>query len=468
MSPLYIDLDGTLLRGDSLHEGLAKLLGRPKSWLPTFLALGTRGKAGFKQEVAQHSHLNAAALPYRADFLQWVQAQQAKDRKVYLATGADESLAQAVCQHLKLDGYLASDGSTNLTGPRKLEAIRRHAQGAPFCYAGNDKVDLPIWDAAQGVVLVADGARYLKRYANFELIMPDKTNRIADILRLLRPHQWAKNILVFLPALAAHKLFDPAIMGAASWLFGAFCLCASGVYVANDILDAEADRAHPDKSRRPIASGAVSVPMGVVLAIGLPLLALAMATQVGSGAALLVAAYWVATSLYSTWAKKVAMLDVFMLAAFYALRALAGGMAIPTGISVWMTTFLLFLFLSLAFAKRYSELLTLPDEHNGKVAGRGYLRSDAPLVAALGVSASFASTIVICLYVASPSVSALYSHPSLLIGIAPIALFGLCRFWLMASRGALHSDPVLHAIKDPVSYLLLVLVLVLAGAASLA
>jgi 4-hydroxybenzoate polyprenyltransferase len=419
-------------------------------------ALVRRGKAGFKKEVTRHAQLEASALPFREAFVVWLREQQKLGRKVYLATGADESLAKSVAAHLGLDGVLASDGMTNLTGAAKLAAIQQHANGAPFTYAGNDHVDLPVWHGSTKVILVASGTQYASLFMqeNIEATFPDKVNQVGAIVRLLRPHQWAKNILVFLPALAAHMAGNVAVMTECAWLFAAFSLCASGVYVANDMLDVGSDRQHAHKRRRPLASGAVTLPIAVALAVVLPVAALAVAKIIGWGAVLMVAAYWIISSLYSFRAKRVPILDVFILAGLYAFRALAGALAVPTGISSWMGAFLLFLFLSLACAKRFSELLGLPADHAGVVVGRGYQRTDSALMAMLGVSAAFGATIVVCLYAGSPAVVSLYPHASYLLGVGPLVLFGLSRFWLMAWRGELHSDPVLHALRDPISYLL--------------
>lgn len=470
MSPLYVDLDGTLLRGDSLHEGLACIIGRPAAWIPCLGALFTGGKAAFKREVMAHARLKPDDLPYRADLVVWIQAQRAAGRKVYLATGADVAIAEPVARHIGLDGCLASDGVTNLTGYAKLEAIRRHAAGAPFAYAGNDRVDLPIWTASEKIVMAASGVHLAKNFMpeSIEATFPDKVNRPGAFLRLLRPHQWAKNMLVFLPAFAAHAGRDAGVLAECALLFAAFSLCASGVYVANDILDVASDRQHSHKRNRPLASGAVSLPPAVLLSVMLPLAALALASQLGLAAMVIVAAYWGISTFYSLRGKKAPVLDVFLLAGLYAFRAFAGGLAVPGGISPWMVAFLLFLFLSLACAKRYSELLDLPNTHTGTVAGRGYRRTDAGLMAIFGISAAFAATIVVCLYAGSPTVTRLYPHADYLLGIGPLVLFGLSRFWLMAWRGELHSDPVLHALRDPVSYLLVALAVGFAVLATIA
>lgn len=459
-TPLYVDLDGTLLRGDSLHEAALRLIVRPSSWVTVMRSLFA-GKAAFKRAVSAHAGLRAGALPYRQDFLQWLRAQQLSGRRLILATGADKEIAEDVSRHLGLfEAVLASDGVTNLTGAAKLKAIQAHSAGTPFAYAGDGHVDLPIWTSASSVVLVGDGLRHEPSIgsAKVEARFPDTVNACGQLFRSLRPYQWAKNVLVFLPAAVAHRLLDPVVLQADLLLFAAFSLCASGVYAANDLLDLESDRCHAEKRRRPLASGAVTIPLGVGIACVLPLLSLGLAFVGGGWAGVaMIASYWTATTVYSLHGKRVPLLDVFLLAGLYTFRAYAGALGIPNGLSAWMLAFLLFFFLGLACLKRFSELLALPDEHEGSVPGRGYRRADHLLMAIFGVGAGFAATMVVCLYAAGPAAAQLYAQPMAVMGVAPVVLLGLARLWLQAWRGELHSDPVLHALRDKVSYLLIAL-----------
>jgi len=461
MTPLYVDLDGSLLRGDSLHEACIRLLRHPLKFIPAGISL-LRGKAAFKQSVMGSVDLSASALPYRKEFVEWLRGQKAAGRKLILATGADKEIAHRVAAHLGLfDDVLASDGSINLTGENKLVAIKRHAAGQPFAYAGDGLIDLIIWQECASVILVGPGIQHkknLKDVTKVEQSFPDRRNELSKIIKLLRPHQWAKNTLIFSPAAAAHLLTSWSVMKADLALFAAFSLCASGVYAANDLLDLASDRQHSHKCNRPLASGAVTIPVGLLLALVLPVVALVIAWfAMGWSAVAMLAAYWLITTYYSFSGKRIPLLDVFLLAGLYTFRSVAGALPVPTGMSEWMAAFLLFLFFSLACLKRFSELLNLPEVHNGKIAGRGYVRADHLLMGLLGVGSAFAATLVICLYTTSPAVTSLYPRPIYLMAIAPLVLFGLARFWLQAWRGELHNDPVVHALKDGVSYLLLVL-----------
>jgi len=461
MNPLYVDLDGTLLRGDSLHEACVRLSLKPNKFWSVGLSL-LCGKAAFKQKVMESVELSASTLPYRQDFIEWLKVQKASGRRLILATGADREIALRIAAHLNLfDDILASDGKTNITGKNKLDVIRIHAGNQPFAYAGDANIDLIIWNECTSAILVGEGTKYEKKIKSSVLIekqFPDVVNSPAKVLKLLRPHQWVKNTLIFLPAAAAHQLTSLPIIKADLALFAAFSLCASGVYAANDLLDLPSDRHHSHKCNRPLASGVVTIPVGLFLAIVLPLLGLILATYtVGWSATAMVGSYWIITTYYSLSGKRVPLLDVFLLAGLYTFRAVAGSLPINSGMSEWMAAFLLFLFFSLACLKRFSELLNLPANQKEKIAGRGYIREDYLLMALLGIGSAFASTLVVCLYAASPSVTGLYVKPFYLMAIAPLVLFGLARFWLQAWRGELHNDPVVHALKDRISYLLLLL-----------
>ena len=468
---LYVDLDGTLLRGDSLHEACVRLLVRPSAWFAVLRSLFA-GKADFKRNVAARSDLVAESFAYRTDLLDWLRQEHANNRRLILATGADRAVASAVATHLGIfDGVLASDGSINLTGEAKLAAIQAHADGAEFCYVGDNAIDLKIWEQASSAVLVGSAVQFATQLGStsVEARFPDQVNRPHDILRQLRPYQWAKNTLVFLPALAAHQFMAPAVLSADLLLFAGFSLCASGVYAANDLLDLPNDRAHAHKQNRPLASGAVTIPAGLLIAGILPVLALGLAWLAAGWAGIgMLAGYWAVTTYYSVHGKSVPLLDVFLLAGLYTFRACAGALTVPTGMSGWMGAFLLFFFFGLACLKRFSELVGLPEGHEGRVAGRGYRRSDHQLMGTLGIGAGFAATLVLCLYATSSSVEVLYPNPPRLMAIAPLVLFGLSRLWLQAWRGELHVDPVLHALKDGVSYLLLALCALVMFAASLA
>ena len=273
-----------------------------------------------------------------------------------------------------------------------------------------------------------------------------------SLLRALRPHQWVKNVLVFVPMVMAHRLFDPALWGAAAAAFAALSLLASGTYVINDLLDVEQDRLHPAKRHRPFASGALSAATGKIAApllIGAGL-ALGFAASAAFGLVLLV--YLATTLAYSLDLKRRAVLDVVVLAGLYVVRVMAGGAAADVPVSGWLLAFSMFFFLSLAFAKRFAELRLIESGAAGANARRGYAVGDAPLLAAAGLATGYLAVLVLALYTTSPEVVALYARPQLLWLIGPLLLYWITRLWLTAQRGHLDDDPILYAAKDPASY----------------
>lgn len=269
--------------------------------------------------------------------------------------------------------------------------------------------------------------------------------------RLLRVHQWAKNVLLFVPPLGAHRL-DGEALGLAAVGALAFSLCASSAYVANDLVDVERDRAHPSKRARPLAAGAVSVPVALTAAAGALGCALALGAALGARFLAALGGYWLATTAYSLFLKRVAVLDVLILAGLYALRILAGTLATGVPTSSWLFTLAIFLFLSLALVKRTSELRQLPGGAAVAMAGRGYSTSDLEVLSMLGVASGLVAVLVLALYLASADVTRLYAHPARLWLLCPLALYWVSRIWLLARRGAVDEDPVLFALRDPPSW----------------
>ncbi|HEU5452631.1 MAG TPA: UbiA family prenyltransferase [Terriglobales bacterium] len=463
-TPLYVDLDGTLLASDALWELLLALLKAHPFlvlWLPIWLL---RGKAHLKQQLAAHATLNAALLPYRAPVLEFLQQERRRGREVVLATASDRVVAEAVAHHLGLfSAVLASDGRVNLSGPAKLAAIRQHARGAAFDYVGNSSADVPIWRESAGAILVQPSRRVERtasREAHAAAVLqprPPATRALSNVLRSLRVHQWAKNVLLFVPLLLAHRVNDGARILHAFLAFVAFDVTASAVYIVNDLLDLDSDRQHPHKRSRPLAAGEVAIPTalmtaGFLLAIG----ALISATQLPVVFSDLLLLYVLATSAYSLAWKRVPIVDVLVLTGLYTVRVLAGAAATSVPISPWFLAFSMFFFLSLAFVKRYSEL-RLPDEDGAEkhyLKSRGYVVSDAELIRSVGPTSGYLAVLVLALYINNPDVQVLYSHPAALWLIGPLLLYWLTRVWLLAHRGELHGDPVVFALTDRISYLL--------------
>ena len=456
--PLCVDLDGTLVKSDTLVDSLLLLVrSRPLDALKTPL-WALRGKANLKREVTTRVTLDVEHLPYNRPLLEYLMAQRGDGRKLYLATGADAGLADRIARHLNIfEGVLSSDGTTNLIGSNKLAGFRRRFAG-DFDYIGNARPDLPLLSAATTPMLanpdlglrMALRARGLKPQRTFT----DRANGLRTFIKAIRVHQWAKNALIFLPLLLAHHLQAPVILAAAI-AFVCFSLCASATYIVNDLLDIEADRQHPRKRKRAFASGNLSAGLG--MAIATVFLAVSIAGAViflPRGFLGWLIFYLVATLAYSLALKRIVILDVVILSALYTLRMLAGAAATHTLISPWLAAFAIFIFLSLAMVKRFSELQNVRSAGAQLSNGRGYLLNDIEQIRSFGTSSAFASVVVLSVYIGQPDVLSLYHHHDRMWLMAPLLILWLCRVWLLASRGELDEDPVVFALTDPMSLLM--------------
>lgn len=409
-----------------------------------------------KRRIAERIDLDASILPYRAEVIGAIQQARAQGRRVVLATASDELLAKAVARHLGLfDRVLASDGLANLSGQRKLDAIRADAAGHPFSYAGNDTKDLEVWQGAQGAIVVSNSQDLRQRVGKLAPIekhvdVPKATLR--NFIYGLRLHQWVKNLLVFLPLLPIIDSVTQSMMLRAVSMFLAFSLCASAMYVFNDLLDLEADRHHHRKKKRPFASG--SIPISQAVPLGLGLLCAGTVLAIATLPLLAVAAlvcYMLLTTSYSALLKRRMLVDVFALAMLYTLRILAGSAATEVEPSFWLLGFSMFMFLSLALAKRYVEVRELREHSQSPVKGRAYIADDSVFVMASGIASGQLSILTLSLYLNDPTVAQRYSHPYGLWLLCPLLLYWLVRIWLKANRGQLHDDPVVFAATDRIS-----------------
>ena len=291
------------------------------------------------------------------------------------------------------------------------------------------------------------------------LDVPMRLQAIA-LLRALRVHQWVKNLLVFVPVLLDHRLQLP-VLARAGLAFAAFCCAASGGYVLNDLLDLEADRKHRVKRHRPFAANLLSRSFGVVLVPVLFAAALLCSMWLSPEFLAWLLLYVVLTTAYSVYLKRVAVLDVILLAGLYTLRVLAGVAASHVRFSTWLLAFSMFLFLSLAFLKRYAELTELPTGGSDSLERRGYLRGDREWLGSMGGSSGYLSVLVLALYINSEQVIALYGTPLLLWLICPLLLFWVSRMWMLGHRGRINQDPIVAAVRDPASYVIGALVVLI-------
>jgi 4-hydroxybenzoate polyprenyltransferase len=466
---MFVDLDGTLIQTDLLHESLLLLSKQSIGMLlRAILRLG-HGRAAFKRAVSEAVTPEIRKLPFRTEVLDFVSQRRLQGRKIILATAADSTWAQSVADELGVfDGILASDGSHNLKGKAKLEAIQEYCREhryPQFDYIGNSYVDLPIWRKAHGVYMVAPSAALtaeVRKFAEPAGIFGTWKSPTQSALSALRPHQWVKNFLVFIPLVTSHKVISFPLAKAAAIAFMCFCFCASAVYVLNDLADIGADRRHPTKRKRPFASGGLPVSWGLPLASGLLILGFALSgLTLPVGFTVALAVYFVTTGAYSFLAKRFAMLDVLILAGLYTIRVFAGGIATAIVISEWLAAFSMFLFVSLAFAKRYAELERLLRENEPQSSGRGYRITDMALIESMGSASGYIAVLVLALYVNSEQMKTLYSNQWPLLLICPVLMYWISRVWIKAKRGELTEDPIVFALRDRISAFLGVIVIVL-------
>ncbi len=452
--PLCVDLDGTLVRTDTLVESVLELIRRrPLAALliPFWLF---RGKAGFKAEIAARVELAPATLPYRDGFVTWVR-EQAQLRPVYLTTAAHQTIAEPIARHVGCFSGVIATQSVNLSSRNKAAALCERFGEGRFDYAGNTTDDLPVWRRARHAIVVGAPESVVRRAMaegtverQFDTPPASLMNSLRLWIRALRLYQWVKNLLVFLVPLAAHLLFDPQVLTQSLLAFFAFCLAASGAYVANDLMDLPSDRAHPRKKARPFAAGDLPIMAGV---FAMPVLlgsAIAVGWAVGTEFLLVLLLYLVSTVLYSVWLKRKFFLDVAMLAGLYTLRVVAGAAASQIGLSFWLLAMCAYGFLSLALLKRYGELVSLESAERDSLPGRGYSTADMSILAALGIAAGLVSTLVMALYIDSTASRERYTHPEFLWTLVALMMVGVGRLWLSAGRGRMHDDPIVFVTRD--------------------
>ena len=455
--PLCVDMDGTLVKTDCLWEAAVQILFHHPSRLVGILLGCWRGKAWIKRQIAQAVPLPVASLPYNQDVLSLITQAKSAGCKIILITASDQVMADGIAAHLKLfDEVIGSDGVTNLKGPAKADLLVKKFGRGGFDYMGDSAADIPVWQAARrayAVNPVPAAKRWVERQSS-AITLGAARGRFGALVRSLRPQHWVKNILIFMPVLAAHLWRQSRTWWLLAAFFLALCFGASAVYLINDLADIESDRRHKDKWRRPVAAGDLSIP-DALLAIPLLLaLAFCFCSVVGGKAAELLLGYLAATSAYSFYLKRVPILDVLFLSGFYVYRIVAGALLAPVLLSAWLIAFAMFLFLSLAAAKRYVELTDLSEKKRANAA-RGYLPEDYPMIAAFGVNCGCLAVLVLGLYINSVKYEEFYSNWVFWL-LCPLLLYWLLRVWLLAGRRKLHEDPVDFAIKDPVTWIIAV------------
>ena len=452
--PLCVDLDGTLIKTDLLFESFLKLI--KQNPLAIFLVLIwlLKGKAYVKSQIAQRVTIAVDTLPYNEEVIEHIRN---NSRKAILVTGSNWRLASQVADYLGIfNDVMASDENVNLTKSAKRDHLIKRFGENGYDYIGNDKDDWAVWTASRNVLVVSKDNKYLKDTK--KIFSPTKVFSlpnitIRDFSKAIRVHQWVKNLLIFIPFLLEHQLTNIA-----NWqvlILGFFCLSflASFTYIINDLLDLESDRQNETKKLRAFASGKISIKHGIAIMALLLISVLATAPLLPIPFLIVLGAYFISTLSYSLFLKSVAMLDVCVLASLYTLRVIGGGFAINSELSFWLLAFSMFFFLSLALAKRVSELENLKSQNRNSSSGRAYQVIDLPMLTSAGVSSGILSIAVVALYINGDKVLLMYSFPQALWLICPLLLYWIGRVWMITARGEMHEDPILFAIRDHTSIL---------------
>ena len=455
--PLVVDLDGTLLHSGLLLESGVAFLRSAPARLPVLLKWLAHGKAALSEGLAGATQVDVSVLPYDAQVIALIEAERERGRHVVLVTEGHPTLAERVAEHLNLfDEVLGTGAARKLSPSGKRDVLVERYGRLGFDYIGNSHDDVPVWAAAREAYVVNPDLGVESRaqaQGNVRTVIRRKGTTTRDWMRALRLHQWTKNALIFVPLLAAHQVTDPWLLWQGVLAFVLFGLCASSVYVLNDLLDLPDDRHHPSKRHRPFAAGRLSITAGVIACIALLVLSLA-------GAALLMpwrfagvlATYYALTLAYSVFLKRKMAVDVIALAMLYTLRIVAGAAAFAVPLSFWILAFSMFIFLSLALVKRHSELGQASRQGDtNKTRGRGYYPGDLGMIASLGASSGYLSVMVLALYINDQRATGLYAHPQVIWLACPLLLFWITRVWMLTHRGQMDDDPVVFAIRDRIS-----------------
>lgn len=462
---LVVDLDGTLIKTDILIEVILVFLKKNPFRLIFIFAWILRGKVHLKDELSQIIDLDVSILPYNKNVLTLIEEKKKDGYFIVLATATHSKYAHKIAEHLNcFDEVLASDLSTNLSGITKANKLVGLYGARQFDYVGNSKEDLSVWSVSRRSIIVNPDRGVLakaNKIDNVNDILDSRPNFFKTLLKALRVHQYAKNALIFVPLAASHQLFDISNITTTFLAFLAFSLCASTVYLINDLVDLEDDRHHKTKCNRPFASGALDVRTGLILCPLLLLVAIVITTiLLPFPFFMTLATYYIFTLLYSFKLKRIVIIDVITLAILYTLRIIAGNAALGLKLSFWLLAFSMFIFLSLALVKRYAELKEVKLSGKKNARGRGYQREDLEMLSSLGAASGYISVLILALYINEPSTASMYTNPQLIWFSCPIILYWISRVWMLTHRGIMHEDPVVFALKDKISLISMALIIV--------
>ncbi len=449
LSPIVVDMDGTLVATDTLVESVLRLVKMSPARIASFPLWLYSGRARFKAEVAEHGVISVHSLPYNRELLEFLAQERARGRRIVLATAAHETIAWRVAEHLALfDDVIATAGDENLKGERKLAAIQAAIDG-PFVYVGDHAADIPIWRRAELAMVVGPRpcARF-RREVTFAREFSRESFPLHDWWRELRIHQWVKNFLLFVPLLTSFGFLEAGHVARTTAAFFIFSIAASATYILDDLLDLEHDRLHPRKCRRPFASGRIPLLQGVIVAPSLLIVAFAAASMLSVSFVAMLLGYLCITIGYSLVLKQYILIDVLTLGLLYTLRIIAGSAAVGVSVTPWLLAFSVFLFISLALIKRCAELMSLGRSGRTGASGRDYQMTDLAVLWPLGVGTALSAVVVFGLFINAPETQDRYATPAMLWGVAFGLVYWLGRLWIKTARGEMHDDPIVFAARD--------------------
>ena len=470
---LFVDLDGTLIKSDLLFECLVPII--KNYFYAIFLAPFwlLKGKAYLKDKFSDLVSINPEILPYNNNVLEYIRKEKENGSKIILATASNIKLAKSISDYLGIfDDVIASSKEENLKGKNKLNKIKLYIENnntnKEFSYIGDSEADVKIFNETNIPIVVGNKNVFNKiKSKNDKTTFVDGENdfSLKKFFKMIRTYQWVKNFLIFLPLILAHKFLDVNLLLKALVAFFSFSFLASSVYIINDIMDVESDRIHPSKKNRPIASGAVKISSALKVAFILMPLSFIISIFLGKEFLFVLLTYFITTSCYSFYLKKIMLVDILILSLLYTVRIFAGGVALNIYLSPWLFMFSLFFFFSLACAKRYSELYAVRNNLQDEIKGRGYQAQDLEQIQIFGSSSGYIAILIFALYIQSDISMKLYKTPSFFWALCPIMLYWISRVWLLSHRGQMTQDPIIFALKDKVSYVVLILSIIIFGVA---
>ncbi|WP_375421067.1 UbiA family prenyltransferase [uncultured Sphingomonas sp.] len=453
--PLAVDVDGTLLRTDLLHEAALQFIAKHPLQAPRLLLWLLRGRAHLKTQLGSRISPPVSTMPLRDETVNLIRAAQAAGRPVYLASASDERYVRSLADRIGgIAGVFGTTANANLAGSAKAQRLNDEFGERGYDYVGDRAVDIAVWRSSRLQYVVAHDAaleKQVNRVFDDVRVIARPRVKPASYVKTLRTHQWSKNILLFLGVIAGHH-FELEAIGTTLAAFVCFCAAASSAYIINDLLDLPGDRSHPSKRKRPLASGDLPISHAVALAILLMVFSLGVASLLPLQFIGVLAAYVVSTLAYSMWLKRKAIVDVIVLGGLYTIRVYAGLAAISATGSEWLLIFSLFLFLCLAIEKRCSELVRRRETGEDRLDGRNYRVEDLAMLMPLAAAAGYGAVLVVALYLSSDEVRALYGHPTRMWLMCPLILYWISRVLLLSNRNEMHDDPVVFALTDRVSW----------------